>query len=69
MKKNISLQTLSALALVCAVGLSACTKKSADTNTQAQADPDVIQVDATMMSQLKVTEVIYSELSDTLRVA
>jgi cobalt-zinc-cadmium efflux system membrane fusion protein len=69
MKKHNSLQTLSALALICAIGLSACTKKSTDTNTQAQADPNVIQVDANMMSQLKVTEVIYSELSDTLRVA
>jgi cobalt-zinc-cadmium efflux system membrane fusion protein len=69
MKKKNSLRKLSALALVCAIGLSACTKKSTDTNTQVQADPDVIQVDATMMSQLKVTEVIYSELSDTLRVA
>ncbi len=69
MKKKNSLRKLSALALVCAIGLSACTKKSTDTNTQVQADPNVIQVDATMMSQLKVTEVIYSELSDTLRVA
>ena len=69
MKKKNSLRKLSALALVCAIGLSACTKKNTDTNTQVQADPDVIQVDATMMSQLKVTEVIYSELSDTLRVA
>ncbi len=69
MKTNNRLRSFTALVLTCALGLAACQKKSNDTSTPSVTDPNVVQADANLQSQLKVTEVIYSELSDTLRVA
>ena len=69
MKKNRLTRLSTVIALACVLGLAGCQKKKDDTQTQTTADPSVVQADANMLSQLKVTEVIYSELSDTLRVA
>ncbi|MFY8055251.1 MAG: efflux RND transporter periplasmic adaptor subunit [Limnohabitans sp.] len=69
MKKTNRLHLLTALILTCAMGLVACQKKNTDASTSGETDPNLVQADANMLSQLKVTEVIYSELSDTLRVA
>jgi cobalt-zinc-cadmium efflux system membrane fusion protein len=69
MKTNNRLRSFTALVLTCALGFAACQKKSNDTSTPSVTDPNVVQADANLQSQLKVTEVIYSELSDTLRVA
>lgn len=69
MKKNRLARLSTVIALTCVLGLAGCQKKKDDTQTQTTADPSVVQADANMLSQLKVTEVIYSELSDTLRVA
>ena len=69
MKKTNRLHFITALILTCAMGMVACQKKNTDASTSAETDPNLVQADANMLSQLKVTEVIYSELSDTLRVA
>ncbi len=69
MKKTNRLHFITALILTCAMGMVACQKKNTDASTLAETDPNLVQADANMLSQLKVTEVIYSELSDTLRVA
>ena len=69
MKKNRLARLSIGIALTCVLGLVGCQKKKDDTQTQSVADPSVVQADANLLSQLKVTEVIYSELSDTLRVA
>lgn len=68
MKQHL-LRSSTALALILALGLTGCDKKAAPTQTQSQADPLVVQVDANLLAQLQVSEVIYTELSDTLRVA
>lgn len=69
MNKNRLTRLSAVIALACLLGLAGCQKKKDDTQAQTTADPSVVQADANMLSQLKVTEVIYSELSDTLRVA
>jgi membrane fusion protein, heavy metal efflux system len=69
MKKTNRLHLLTAVILTCTMGMVACQKKNADASTSGETDPNLVQADTNMLSQLKVTEVIYSELSDTLRVA
>lgn len=69
MNKNRLSRLSTVIALTCVLGLAACQQKKDDTKTQSATDPSVVKADANMLSQLKVTEVIYSELSDTLRVA
>jgi cobalt-zinc-cadmium efflux system membrane fusion protein len=69
MKKKNRLNLITALILTCVMGLVACQKKNTDASASSETDPNLVQADANMLSQLKVTEVIYSELSDTLRVA
>lgn len=69
MKKNRLARLSTVIALTCVLGLAGCQKKKDAVQTQTAADPSVVQADANLLSQLKVTEVIYSELSDTLRVA
>ncbi|MEY4317233.1 MAG: hypothetical protein RI902_1041 [Pseudomonadota bacterium] len=60
---------LYAFTIAAALCLTACQKGKTEKNGPMEVDANVVQADANMLSQLKVTEVIYSELSDTLRVA
>jgi len=58
-----------AFTIAAALSLTACQKGKTEKSGPMEVDANVVQADANMLSQLKVTEVIYSELSDTLRVA
>lgn len=64
-----SFRFVGAFTIACAICLTGCQKGKTETSAPSEADTQVVQVDANLLSQLKVTEVIYSELSDTLRVA
>ncbi len=69
MKPPFYLRFIGAFTIACAICLAGCQKGKTEKAAQSDADPQVVQADANMLAQLKVTEVIYSELSDTLRVA
>jgi cobalt-zinc-cadmium efflux system membrane fusion protein len=69
MKPPFSFRIIGAFTITCAICLTGCQKGKTEKAAQSDVDPQVVQADANMLAQLKVTEVIYSELSDTLRVA
>jgi cobalt-zinc-cadmium efflux system membrane fusion protein len=60
---------LYAFTIAAALCLTGCQKSKTEKSGPVEVDANVVQADANMLSQLKVTEVMYSELSDTLRVA
>jgi cobalt-zinc-cadmium efflux system membrane fusion protein len=55
--------------VTCLLGLTACQKTSRNAAESTPIDPLKVEADANLLSQIKVAEVMYSELSDTLRVA
>lgn len=69
MKPPFSFRLFGAFTIACALCLTGCQKGKTEKSAQSDLDPQVVQADANMLSQLNVTEVIYSELSDTLRVS
>ena len=69
MKPYLPNRYLTALLVTCLLGLTACQKTSRNAAESTPIDPLKVEADANLLSQIKVAEVMYSELSDTLRVA
>ena len=69
MTPRLSTPILCAFTIAAALCLTGCQKSKTEKSGPVEVDANVVQADASMLSQLKVTEVMYSELSDTLRVA
>ena len=69
MTPRLSTPILCAFTIAAALCLTGCQKSKTEKSGPVEVDANVVQADANMLSQLKVTEVMYSELSDTLRVA
>ena len=68
MKPNFTHFCLAVL-LANVVALSGCKKAAPEPSTSAAPDANVVKVDADLLAQLKVAEVIQADVSDTLRVA
>jgi cobalt-zinc-cadmium efflux system membrane fusion protein len=69
MKKNHTTRAIGALLVCCALTLSACKKAGQETPSVSDIDTSLIAADTALQSQIQVSEVLTTGVSETLRVA